>query len=220
MGDFQKGADILTDLYVETDDLVFVYNQGRCYQQNNRWEQAISRFKEFLRKAKDLSDADRVDTERQITDCETALAKTNPPATVALPPPPVATPLETQPLAAHPAVSEVSQSAPPPSDGSRGKGLRVTGIILAAVGVASVGVGVGLALKANGLSTTDYSRSREDNRSSLKTWSLVSYGVGAAAIATGAVLYVVGWPSEPSSGVALLPTVSPDGAAVSLRGRF
>jgi hypothetical protein len=96
-----------------------------------------------------------------------------------------------------------------PSESSPGKGLRVGGIISAVVGVAVVGTGVGLALKANGLSTTDYSQSREDQRSSLKTWSMVSYGVGAAAIVTGVVLYIVGWPSEQSSSVALLPGRGP-----------
>jgi hypothetical protein len=96
----------------------------------------------------------------------------------------------------------------------------VAGIISAAVGVAAVGTGVGLALKANSLPATDYSRSREDERASLKTWSLVGYGAGAAAIVTGVVLYVVGWPSEQSSSVALLPVVAPDGASVLLNGRF
>jgi len=223
MGDFQKGADILTDLFVDTNDPTYVYNQGRCYQQNNRWEQAISRFREYLRKAKDVSESDRAETERQIADCEASLAKT---AQVAPPPvaatPPVAvTNVETPPSAAQSTTPEVSRTlVPPPSDGSQGKGLRVTGIILAAVGVAAVGSGVGLALKANGLSTKDFSQSRENERSSLKTWGLVSYGVGAAAIATGTVFYIVGWPRERSSSVALLPIPGPDGASVLLKGRF
>jgi hypothetical protein len=220
MGDFQKGADILTDLFVETNDTTYVYNQGRCYQQNNRWEQAISRFREFLRKAKDLSDSDRVDTERQIADCEASLAKVSPPPVAPAPPVPV-THVETPPPALEPAIPEVSSTpAPPPSDGSRGKGLRVTGIVLAAVGVAAIGAGVGLAVKANGLSNKDYSQDRENERASLKTWGFVSYGVGAAAIATGAILYIVGWPSEQSSSVALLPAFAPDGASVLLKGSF
>jgi tetratricopeptide (TPR) repeat protein len=221
MGDFQKGADILTDLFVETNDTTYVYNQARCYQQNNRWEQAISRFREFLRKAKDLSESDRIDTDRQIADCEASLAKVSPPPVAPLPPAPVAH-VETPPPAPEPSAPEVSSTpAPqPPADGSRGKGLRVTGVILAVVGVAAIGTGVGLALKSNGLSTKTYSQSREDERASLKTWGLGSYGVGAAAIATGAILYIVGWPSEPSSGVAFLPVVAPDGASVLLKGRF
>ena len=63
-GDFAKGVDLLADLYVESNDISWVYNQGRCYQQNNRWEQAISRFREYLRKAKDISDSDRAEAHR------------------------------------------------------------------------------------------------------------------------------------------------------------
>ena len=220
-GDYAKGVDLLADLYVESNNLLWVYNQGRCYQQNNRWEQAISRFREYLRKAKDISESDRAETERQIADCELSMGKTSqvaPPPVAAPAPLPVARP-ETQASDA-PASSVSIKPEPSPSDRSSGKGLRVAGIVSAAVGVAALGTGVGLALKANGLSTTDYSRSREDQRASLKAWSMVGYGVGAAAIVTGVVLYVVGWPSEQSSSVALLPVVASDGASVSLSGRF
>ncbi len=220
MGDFQKGADVLTDLYVQTDDINYVYNQARCYQQKNRLAQAASRFREFLRKAKDLSESDRTETERQIAECEHLLAKTTPPPVAPAPPVPVAQ-TDTPSPAPEPAIPGITSTpAPAPADGSRGKSLRVTGIVLAAVGVAAIGTGVGLAVKANGLSTRDYSLSRENERSSLKTWGLVSYGVGAAAIATGAVLYMVGWPGEQSSKVALLPAVAQDGASVFLKGRF
>jgi tetratricopeptide (TPR) repeat protein len=225
LGDYQKGAEILTDLLVETGDPNFIYNQARCYQQNGRWEQSINRFREFLRKAKDLSKRDRAETEQQLADCESSLAKA---AQVAPPPvaptPPVPTTrVETLPPApgtTPPGVSSTVSSTPSPSDGSRGKGLRVTGIVLASVGVAAVATGVILALKANSLSTKDYSRSREDERSSLKTGVWVSDGVGAAAVATGAILYIVGWPSDQPSSVALLPVVTPNEASVLLRGRF
>ena len=221
MGDFQKGADILTDLLLETNDPNYIYNQARCYQQNARWEQAINRFREFLRKAKDLSKRDRAETEQQLADCESSLAKA---AQVAPPPvapaPPVPTThVETPPPTPESRPTQVS-STPLPSDGSQGKGLRVTGIVFAAVGVAAIGTGVGLAVKANSLSTKDYSQSRENQRSSLKTWGFVGYGVGAGAIVTGAILYIVGWPSEQSSSVALLPALAPDGASVLLKGSF
>ena len=221
-GDFAKGVDLLADLYVESNEFLWVYNQARCYQQNNRWEQAISRFREYLRKAKDISESDRAETERQIVDCEMSMNKTS----WVVPPPIAATssvPIhaETTPQAPDAATSKVSSKPESsPSDGSHGKGLRVAGIISAAVGVAAVGTGVGLALKANSLSKTDYNRRREDERASLKTWSVVSYGVGAAAIATGVILNIVGWPSEQSSSVALLPVVASDGASVLLNGRF
>jgi hypothetical protein len=50
VGDVSKGIDILAELFVESNRFVFVYNQGRCHQQNGHWEKAINRFEEFLRK--------------------------------------------------------------------------------------------------------------------------------------------------------------------------
>jgi tetratricopeptide (TPR) repeat protein len=223
MGDAQKGADILTDLLIEYNDSNLIYNQARCYQQNNLFAQAISRFREYLRKAKDLSESDRAETERQIADCEQSLgtaSPTTPPAASATYPVPVTRPEPaTESVAAKVAPSNPE---PSPAHDKQGRGLRVAGIVAVAVGVAAVGTGVGLALKSQSLSTKDYSQSRENERSSLKTWGYVSYGVGAAAIATGAILYLVGWPSDSpsSSGVAFLPVAAPDGASMLLSGRF
>src|SRR5664279_3083382 len=124
-GDFAKGVDILADLYVDTNDFLWVYNQGRCYQQNNRWEQAISRFREYLRRAKDISESDRADTERQIADCEESMGKTSavaPPPVAATSTVPAAQP-EARPRVAEPAETTVSsKTEPSTSDSSHGKG--------------------------------------------------------------------------------------------------
>jgi tetratricopeptide (TPR) repeat protein len=227
LGDYQKGVDILADLLVGSDDPNYIYNQGRCYEQNSRWEQAIKRFREYLRKDANLSDGDRADVERHITECEEALAQATQAAQPAAAPPPVA-PVETPaPAPAPPPVKpEVSaMPVPPPSDGSQGKGLRVAGIVCSIVGLAAVGTGIGLSLKTQDMSSEAQksgggTKAQEDQRKTLETWGWVSYGVGAAAIATGAVLYIVGWPSDKSTNVALLPAMAPDGASVLLQGRF
>jgi hypothetical protein len=59
LGDVDEGAEILADLYVETNDETYIYNQGRCFEQNGKNEQAVLRFKEYLRKAKNLRPPDR-----------------------------------------------------------------------------------------------------------------------------------------------------------------
>jgi len=53
-----------------------------------------------------------------------------------------------------------------------------------------------------------------------ETWGWAGYGVGAAAIATGVVLYVAGWPSDKATNLALLPALAPGGASMILQGRF
>jgi hypothetical protein len=53
-----------------------------------------------------------------------------------------------------------------------------------------------------------------------ETLGWVSYGVGGAALATGVVLYLLGWPSAPSTTVALLPSANAAGATVILERSF
>jgi tetratricopeptide (TPR) repeat protein len=50
-GDYTKGISILSDLFINTRDPTYIFNQGRCFEQNRRYEDAIARFEEFLRAA-------------------------------------------------------------------------------------------------------------------------------------------------------------------------
>ena len=50
-GHTQRAIEMLADYYAETGDSMALFNQGRCYQQNELPEQALGRFKEFLRKS-------------------------------------------------------------------------------------------------------------------------------------------------------------------------
>lgn len=77
-GDPAKGVELLTDLFIESNDPTYIFNQGRCYEQNNRYKDAIGRFREYLRKAKDASEADRADAEKHIADCRALLHEENP----------------------------------------------------------------------------------------------------------------------------------------------
>jgi hypothetical protein len=36
LGDTKKGVEILTDLYLDTSDATYIFNQGRCYEQNGQ----------------------------------------------------------------------------------------------------------------------------------------------------------------------------------------
>lgn len=69
-GRVQQGIDMLAELFVETGDATYIYNQGRCFQQNGRADEAITRFREFLRKAKNLTPAVIAETNLQIRECE------------------------------------------------------------------------------------------------------------------------------------------------------
>jgi hypothetical protein len=69
-GDPKRGVDILADLFIDTDDPTYIYNQGRCFEQNSRYEEAITKFREYLRKAGSASAADKADAEKHIADCQ------------------------------------------------------------------------------------------------------------------------------------------------------
>jgi hypothetical protein len=215
MGDDEKGADLLTDLFVATNDPVYIYNQARCYEQNSRWERAVSRFREYLRKAQRLTEGERAETERHIAECEAALTRAAPPAT--------ARPAEAPGISA-PAGASAAMPTSAVAPSSPGRGLRIAGIVSGAAGLAIIGAGVGFALKTQSISSDEAkngpTKAKEDERKRYETIGWVCYGVGAAALATGVVLYIVGWPSEESRRISVLPSVNATGGSLLLAGRF
>jgi hypothetical protein len=73
-GEYAEGVRLLSQLFVATMDPTFIYNQGRCFEQNLRYEDAIGRFQEYLRVAKTDSKARRAEAEEHIEDCKALLA--------------------------------------------------------------------------------------------------------------------------------------------------
>ncbi len=121
LGDVEKGAEILADLYVETNDPTFIYNQGRCFEQNGKNEQAVLRFKEYERKAQGLSRADLDALRKKIETLEATSAQrpspppgdpASPPPTAASAPPPAAVPEPAEPHATD--TLGITQAGPPP----------------------------------------------------------------------------------------------------------
>ena len=215
-GDAGAGVAILIDLYLDTNDATHLFNQGRCFEQNRRYEDAIGRFREYLVKAKNLTADERADTDRHITACESYLRGSKP-ADAAKPA--VETPRVAQDTPEH-----VVQSSLAPSSGRAGSRLRTAGWVAVAAGGAGLVTGLVLNLKANGMSSDlekNYDLGQDATRKSYKTATWIAYGAGAACLAGGAILYYLGWRrSERSSSLALLPTASPNMAGTVLVGAF
>jgi tetratricopeptide (TPR) repeat protein len=224
-GDYAKGVSILSDLFLDTKDPNYIFNQGRCFEQNRRFEEAIARFEEYLRAATDPKQdkADRASAERHVADCKDRLAQAGRPITATVTPP--------QPSAPTPAPSAavlpVQVIHPQPASASRA-GMRTAGIITASVGGAALIAGVVFNLKVNSMASDmettpgGYSAGRESDRKTYQTLGWVSYGVGAACVATGAVLYVFGLrlPRGSTPSVALLPAFAPGQTGALLKGAF
>jgi hypothetical protein len=239
MGDYQKGTKILVDLYIETGNPVHLFNQGRCYEQNHRWEQALDRFHEYLRKEPNLEEGPRAYVEKHIAECESHLPKAAPapppsPVTPVQPPPPAPTPAP-EPEAEKPSLGAASVSPTPPARANdSGSTLRILGIVTAALGVASLGYGTyeyfrreslieDLRKKGDQYSDDQYS-DKQGQIDASKTRGLIGFGVGAAALVAGTTMYLLGRPSA-SSGtehatVTLVPSIGPGQTSLFISGAF
>jgi len=211
-GDVKKGIAILAELYAETRNPSFVFNQARCYQQNGELEAARLRFDEYLRVGKDEPPADIQRAQGFIKEIDDTLARR----------PPVA-PVVTTPSPAAPAAPE---PGPAPSEG-RASYFRVTGFVLTALGVVAVGAGVYLSMKVQSTSqdvekrfanmavvTDPASLQRElSDGGRYETWQWVSYGIGVAALAGAATTFAL-------SGFRFSSAHAPEQASVSLAPVF
>lgn len=224
-GDYVKGVSLLTDLYVDTNEANLIFNQGRCYEQANRCEEAIVSFREYLRKTKDAGKVSDGRAEQHIADCEELLRKTK--AETAPPPSggdvqPVAPMPNPEPVASG---QDVAVQKSLPSD-SPGRGLRVTGAVAFGVGVAAIAAGVGFALAANQLADeleaglSSYDRGKESTRSSYATLSTVGYATGAVCAAGGVLLYVLGRRQGSTASASVQPMVSAQSAGALVKVVF
>ena len=145
-------------------------------------------------------------------------------------PVPAASIVQTPPpaeVAPEPQAVVVATQAQQP-DKNAGSGLRVTGIVLGSLGVVALGAGVALNLKVNSMATdlekpNNFNSDNESSRKNYKTMGWIGYGVGAAFLAGGSLLYFLGRHAGHSSAqpsVALVPTFAPGTAGALLTGAF
>jgi hypothetical protein len=197
-GDVLRGVALLAELYAETRNPAFVFNQGRCYQQNGQREPAAQRFREYLRVGLDEPVADRQRAEDYINEIDEALLRER----VATVPPPLAS---------------------LPSD-PRGP-LRLTGFALAGASALALGTGAFLSWRVQSkerqvearfrdptkvVDGSDLSRPLRDG-GRLETWQYVSYGLGVATLAGAITCFALtGWPwATESQPVSFAPVASP-----------
>ena len=67
-GNVDRGVEILVDLYGETGHPNYIYNQARCFERNGKYDQALLSYEDYLRKAKDLGEAERAQVEKSIAE--------------------------------------------------------------------------------------------------------------------------------------------------------
>jgi hypothetical protein len=118
-GDYVEGVRFLSELFVTTIDATFIYNQGRCFEQSRRYDDAIGRFQEYLRAGKKLTKAEKADAQKHIDDCKELLASERaqaaPPVGPAAPPPAAAAPVAPAAVVTTPMAPTPQPNPPSPS---------------------------------------------------------------------------------------------------------
>jgi hypothetical protein len=187
-GRLQQGIDALVELYVETKDANYIYNQARCYEQNNRPDEAISRFEEFVRRATDLTPEEKADVQRHLRECEQMKRRLA--AAPSAPPPAV------------PATPTVTSRAPPPPPVPRSR--LATGLFGVAAGAVAVGVGAAIGarvMQGKVLDRYDENQAKWGGRFNVLEVSAIV--VGGLCTIGGATVYFTSGASPGDAGVAL-----------------
>jgi hypothetical protein len=230
-GRVEDGVRGLAELHAATDEPLWIFNQGRCYQQNGRAAEAIERFHVFLEQVQ-RAPRDELHEEAILAARRHLAALEGRP-----PPAPAAPPVVPAPPPAPPVV--VTEAPPPPAPAApAASGYRVAALACAAVGAAGLATGLGFGLatrskersvqtRADGaLTGLDQAELAGDLRAGRRYQTLqwVGYAAGAAALATGAVLWLVADArarrESPPRAALLLPTAGHACAGATLWVRF
>jgi len=219
---------------------VFTRNLGACYYYLHRPDPALSNLREYLKRKADITAEDRAEVEGWIAEMEKlqkqpAAATSAEPVVVATPPSPVtpapvavaaspALPAATAPIA-QAAAAETVASGPAPAPTSDGRTLRIAGMATGAAGLVAIGTGIYFYTRATSLSdkiTNSKNSSASDFASgkSAETMQWVFYSVGVAALATGSILYYLGWRDASPGQTAIAPMAGPGLAGIAAQGAF
>ena len=212
--------------YLAQPDPAFLFNIGQCYRKLGQTAEALNFFQQYLKKAPP-DDPNRRQVEARIRDIE-AEAKLKAEAAQAAPaqapapepsPPPPAVP-------AIPAAAASVEQAPAVPQAS-GRGLRIAGAVCGAAGLASIGAAIYYYTRARSFSdkvsnATIPNTSDEQAGQNAETMQWVFYSVGAGALATGTLLYLLGWPTAEAGRpvAAVAPMLGPGLAGISARAAF
>lgn len=230
-GRYEQAADLFAELFAQTGDPIYLRNLGRCFQKLKRPQEAINNFQEYLSKAPNLSAAERDQISGFIKEMQDLMAAQAPPASPtpaapvtppAEPAPTVTTTTTTTTTTAAPAAVSTTSAAPAEA-GAAGPRFRTAAYVTAGAGVALVGVGIGFGLAAHsdGSSVSHfYDPSTADSGKRDQTLQWVGYGLGAAAIATGAILYVYGGSAGDSAPVHVSAALGSGAGGLLVGGRF
>jgi hypothetical protein len=197
-GQVERGVQLLSEYLASTKDTTALYNMGRCYQQNGLTDRALASFREYLRKAPDLTAADRREVDAHIAELEA----------------------HQQPLPQPEVPSAGGETTGRP-------GLRTAGIVAGGAGVVALGAAVIFGLQVSSANDdlrkeqpwTSWERRRSEGVKA-ETLQWVFLGLGGAALAAGGVCYLLALPRPGEGRTALVPWLHGAGGGLALAGTY
>jgi tetratricopeptide (TPR) repeat protein len=145
-GRFQDALDLFAKLYAETLHPIYLRNIGRCYQNMGNPDKALISFRDYLRKAKNLTPDEEKEIQGYIKEMEELQKKHEAAAT---PPPPPSgsgsvTPIAPPPTTPTSNTATVQLTAPPPQAPQESPAVYerwwfwaiVGGVVVAGLGIA------------------------------------------------------------------------------------
>lgn len=229
LGHFAEAIVQFEKAYEQDRAPILLFNIAQAHRQSGNPERALFFYRRYLEG--DPSAANRADVEKRMAELDEMVRrqaenKQRPPTEVASPSSPgQPTPVAGSAAPASSGAPQASAGAPaatatatvtPKGGGDPGGGLKIAGITTASAGVVSLVVGVVFSAKVSSGSddvtnAPVFDPNAESSAKSAATMQWVFYGVGAAAVATGAVLYYLGHQKSQAneSRVALVPVMGP-----------
>jgi hypothetical protein len=183
-GRVDQGVEILAAIIAETGDLNALYNQARCYQLNGRTEEAISRFREYLRQGTEVPADERKRVEGYINELDGQLEAR-----------------ARQQEVARALAARAAAPAPVVVNSAVGRRYRVASLALAGTAVAALVAGGYFSLRMGQVSddlesqwswTPAEFRQRWDDGKNAELAARISYGVAAVAVAGSVTCFVLG----------------------------
>jgi len=203
-GRSSRGIELLAQLYAETNDPTYIYNQGRCFEQDGKLREAVTRFREYLRKAPAMGPEENTQVRARIAELESQLNAPAPPAPAVAPaaatPPPAAIPPNASDSRGEQSGPSVGEAPVPVAQEDSSRALRVAGIASAGVGALAI-VGAiymhGRAVDLSDQVTTAAEKGQPwkslyDEGQRAERWQWVGYSVGTVALLAGGAMYFLG----------------------------
>jgi tetratricopeptide (TPR) repeat protein len=227
LGHFDDAIAEFEKAYEIEPEPIFIFNIAQSHKQNGNYQRALFFYRRYLQEAPGAND--RAEVEEKMRALEAQLAEKSAAPKPISPPPTSATVNAPQPPEHAPSPLMSGPSSPPPVaavPSNPGRGLIISGIVVGSAGVATIVGGILAGAHASSLhddvtcTGCTFDSGKDSSSSTYRTLSYVAYGVGGAAVGTGAALLILGATAKDNAPVAFTPWFGAGTTGAAFNGRF